>query len=76
VESARSGRFEIFAEKDREALRFAEALTKDSNGIGEEPFASLRRHFDEGEVVEIAAVAGLFNYLNRFNNALCVEPTR
>jgi alkylhydroperoxidase family enzyme len=76
VEAARRGRFESFPEAEREALRFAEALTRDSNGIGEEPFAALRRHFDEGEIVEIAAVAGLFNYFNRFNNALCVEPTR
>ena len=26
--------------------------------------------------VLIAAVAGLFNYFNTFNNALCVEPTQ
>jgi alkylhydroperoxidase family enzyme len=39
-------------------------------------FARLRQHFDEGEVVEIAAVAGIFNYFNRFNNALQMERTR
>jgi alkylhydroperoxidase family enzyme len=36
----------------------------------------VRRHFEEGEIVEIAAVAGIFNYFNRFNNALQMEPTR
>ena len=36
----------------------------------------MRRHFEEGEIVEIAAVAGIFNYFNRFNNALQMEPTR
>lgn len=55
---------------------FAEALTRRSKEISDEEFASLRRHFDEGEIVEIAAVAGLFNYFNRFNNALEVPPTR
>lgn len=28
-----------------------------------------------GEIVEITLVAGLFNYFNRVNNALDVEPT-
>lgn len=35
----------------------------------------LRRRWTEEQVVEIAAVAGLFNYFNRFNNALGVPPT-
>ena len=51
-------------------------LTVDSNGVSDELFARLREHFDEGEIVEISAMAGLFNYFNRVNNALCVAPTR
>lgn len=51
-------------------------LTNDANGIGEDFFARLRAHYDEGGIVEIAAVAGLFNYFNKFNNALQVPPTR
>lgn len=35
----------------------------------------LRRHWTQEGVVEIAAVAGIFNYFNRFNNALEVPPT-
>ncbi len=58
------------------ALGFAEAMTRDSRHVAQELFAGLRRHFAEGEVVEIAAVVGLFNYFNRFNNALEMEPTR
>ncbi|MGH9505794.1 MAG: carboxymuconolactone decarboxylase family protein [Terriglobales bacterium] len=58
------------------ALRFAEAMTRDSRHVAADLFAALRRHFDEGQVVEIAAVIGLFNYFNRFNNALEMEPTR
>ena len=53
-----------------------EQLTLNSNGISDALFTELRQHFDEGEIVEIAAVAGLFNYFNRFNNALQMEPTR
>ncbi len=65
-----------FEGRARAALEFAEKLTLDSNHVGDETFAALRRHFDEGEIVEIAAVAGLFNFFNRFNNALQMEPTR
>jgi alkylhydroperoxidase family enzyme len=39
-------------------------------------FSRLRQHYDEGEIVEISAMAGLFNYFNRFNDALLVEPTK
>ena len=39
-------------------------------------FARLRRHYDEGEIVEISAMAGMFNYFNRVNDALRMEPTK
>lgn len=70
------GDWTVFAPRERMALQFAEKLTLDSNGVPESLFAELRNHFNEGEIVEIAAVAGLFNYFNRFNNALQTEPTR
>jgi alkylhydroperoxidase family enzyme len=35
-----------------------------------------RRHWNEGEIVEITMVIGLFAYFNRFNDALRVEVTR
>ena len=70
------GDLSVFGPGERVALEFAEALTRDSNHVGDELFARLRQHFDEGEVVEIAAVAGIFNYFNRFNNALQMERTR
>jgi alkylhydroperoxidase family enzyme len=71
-----SGDFEVFSPADRVALQFSEQLTLDSKAISDETFTELRRHFDEGQVVEIAAVAGVFNYFNRFNNALEMEPTK
>jgi len=39
-------------------------------------FARLREFYDEGEIVEISAMAGLFNYFNRVNNALRMVPTQ
>ncbi|UCC71060.1 MAG: carboxymuconolactone decarboxylase family protein [Gemmatimonadota bacterium] len=65
-----------FSEAELAALRFCEALTLRSNEIPDAVFDELRKHFDEGEVVEICMVAGLFAYFNVVNNALRVEPTR
>ncbi len=64
-----------FDEKEKISLRFAERMTRNAR-VDEALWADLRRHFDEGEVVELAAAIGLFNYFNRFNNALEVEPTK
>ena len=50
-------------------------MTKGTHQVGDDLFTPLRERFDDGEIVEIAAVAGLFNYFNAFNNALGVEPT-
>ena len=65
-----------FTEQEKAALRFAERMTRESHNVDEALWADLRRHFDEGEVVELAAAIGLFNYFNRFNNALEMEPTQ
>ncbi len=65
-----------FSDAERAAFAFAKQLTIDSNAVDEALFARLRKHYDEGEIVEISAMAGLFNYFNRVNNALLVEPTR
>ncbi len=65
-----------FTEREKAALELAERETLDSNGIDDEFWARLRQHFDEGEIIELAAAIGLFNYFNRFNNSLKMEPTR
>lgn len=65
-----------FTPAEKAALRLAEQMTLDSNHIPDEDFERLRSFFDEGEVVELMASIGLFNYFNRFNNALQMEPTK
>ena len=65
-----------FTEKEKAALRLAERMTRDAHSIDDDLWAELRKHFDEGEVVELLAAIGLFNYFNRFNDALKMEPTK
>ncbi len=62
--------------REAAALAFAEHMTLNARAVPDEVWVELRQHFDEGEIVEVAAVAALFNGFNRFNDALEVEVTR
>ncbi len=65
-----------FTPAEKAALRLAETVTRDAHAISDEQFAELRGFYDEGEIVELLCAIGLFNYFNRFNNALNMEPTK
>jgi alkylhydroperoxidase family enzyme len=65
-----------FSAGEKAALRLAEKMTSDPHGFDDAQWAELRRHFDEGEIIELAAAIGLFNYFNRFNDVLKMEPTK
>jgi alkylhydroperoxidase family enzyme len=65
-----------FTEAEKVALRYARELTLQPHAIDDALFATLREHYDEGEIVEISAMAGLFNYFNRVNDALRMQPTK
>jgi len=65
-----------FTPAEKAALRLAETVTRDAHAVSEEQFAELRTFYSEGEIVELLCAIGLFNYFNRFNNALKMEPTR
>ena len=65
-----------FDEREKVVLRFAERMTLRPHDIDEPLWRELRAQFDEGEIVELAAAIGLFNYFNRFNDALKMEPTK
>jgi uncharacterized peroxidase-related enzyme len=65
-----------FTPAEKAALRLAETVTRDAHAVSDEQFAELRSFYDEGEIVELLCAIGLFNYFNRFNNALNMEPTK
>ena len=67
---------EDFTPAEKAALRLAETVTRDAHAVSDEQFAELRSFYSEGEVVELLCAIGLFNYFNRFNNALRMEPTK
>jgi uncharacterized peroxidase-related enzyme len=65
-----------FTPAEKAALRLAETVTRDANAVSNEQFDELRGYYSEGEIVELLCAIGLFNYFNRFNNALRMEPTK
>jgi len=67
---------EDYSAAEKAALLLAETVTLDANAVTEEQFAELRLSFEEGEIVELLCTIGLFNYFNRFNNALLMQPTK
>jgi uncharacterized peroxidase-related enzyme len=65
-----------FTLAEKAALRLAETVTRNANAVSDDQFAELRSFYSEGEIVELLCAIGLFNYFNRFNSALHMEPTQ
>ena len=69
----------LYTEAERVALDLALAAAAVPNDVTDELFAALRRHWSEGQVVEIVAVISLFGFLNRWNDTMATpleaEPT-
>jgi uncharacterized peroxidase-related enzyme len=66
----------LFTDAEKAAIHLAEAMTLNSHGYSDSEFEHLRSFYTEGEVVELMAAIGLFNYFNRFNDLLKMEPTK
>jgi len=63
----------LFTDAERAALEFARAAASVPCEVTPEVAARLRAHWDDGEIVEIAAVVALFGFLNRWNDAMATE---
>lgn len=67
---------ELFTEGELVALEYAEAVTKASNQVSDELYQRMKDCFKDEEIIEITCLIGIFNYFNRFNNALQVDITK
>ena len=63
-------RSELFSDEERSALRFAMAASQIPNGVTDEHFDDLKRHWDDGQIVEILATVCYVAFLNRWNDSL------
>ena len=66
----------LFAPAERAALRLGYHAALVPNEATQDDFDELKKHFDEGQVVEIVATIALFGYLNRWNDTMAttLEP--
>jgi uncharacterized peroxidase-related enzyme len=63
----------LFSEKERAALRLAWKAATVPNQATAADFEALRKHFDDGQIVEIVATIALFGYLNRWNDTMATD---
>jgi len=76
IDALAKGALSPFTEAERAALRLADAMAGSGRDVPDDVVEAVRAHYGDAGVVEVAAVAGLFHYFNRFNNALRVEITK
>ncbi|HWI13435.1 MAG TPA: carboxymuconolactone decarboxylase family protein [Burkholderiales bacterium] len=60
----------LYSEAERVALDFAVASASQPNAVTDELFEGLRRHWSDGQIVELAAAVALNGFLNRWNDTL------
>ncbi len=65
----------LFSDSEKAAIHLAEKMTTDPHSYTDAELANLRSFYSEGEIIELMAAIGLFNYFNRFNDLLRMEPT-
>ena len=61
-------------EKEALAIEYAKATTEHAYSIEPELIEKMQKNFTDEELVELTAVIGTFNFINRFNDALHILP--
>ena len=64
---------DFFSASERAAFALAEAATELPAVVSDEIFAAARAHFDEAQLVALAAAVAMENYRARFNRVFQVE---
>lgn len=65
---------ELFSERERVALDYAEAITYSDRGVDDGLMARLKQHFDDDAIVELTGLVAFQNLSSKFNSALGVAP--
>ena len=66
----------LFSEAERVALDFAIAAASQPNAVTEAHFANMRKHWSEGQIVEIAGLVAVNGFLNRWNDTMAPRLER
>ena len=62
--------YSAFTDAERAAFDLAIAASTVPNSNNDEISENMRKHWDDGEIVEILGVIALFGYLNRWNDSM------
>jgi AhpD family alkylhydroperoxidase len=63
----------LFSEGEKAALCYTTAVTHSGRNVDANIISNLRRHFDDQEIVELAALIAFQNMSSKFNTALGIE---
>ena len=63
----------LFSPMERVALEYAERITTTGQKVDDALFAELRKHFSEGQIVELTAAIAMENFRSKFNPPLGIE---
>ncbi len=66
----------MFTEQELVAMELADRMAESGHAVSDELWDRLLLHFDQGQIVELVSVIGLFNYFNRVNDTLRMEITK
>lgn len=64
----------LFAELERVALDYAEAMTYYDRGVDDALMARIKRHLSEDAIIELTGLVAFQNLSSKFNSALEVPP--
>lgn len=63
-----------FSDREKLALKYAIEVNNNAYKIDPKLIEEVKKEFSDAEMVELVSVVGLFNFINRFNDALGVLP--
>jgi uncharacterized peroxidase-related enzyme len=63
-----------FDARERAALEYTEAVTRQDRRVTEAHIVALRRHFDDDAIVELTGLVAFQNLSSKFNAALDIPP--
>ncbi len=66
----------LFDDRERTALRYADAITYSDQDVDDDLFAQVQAHFNEDEIVELTTYIAWENCSSKFNRALRVPSQK
>ncbi|NVJ59336.1 MAG: carboxymuconolactone decarboxylase family protein [Gammaproteobacteria bacterium] len=61
---------DLYSEAEKAAFEFALAASAAPNAVDDKTEQTMKKYWDDGEIVEILGVIALFGYLNRWNDSM------